>query len=106
MKLLVDSSAGLVYPFFVMRKYSVLNQEGVVETFIQKVGEADHVALDAAITLAGRSGEEVKRTPNPSRARAGARMRITAEDANTSEDLNTTNPIPPRDGVFLCEKKC
>jgi len=42
-----------------MRKYSVLNQEGVVETFIQKVGEADHVALDAAMTLAGRSGEDV-----------------------------------------------
>ena len=59
MKLLVDSSAGLVYPFFVMRKYSVLNQEGVVETFIQKVGEADQVALDAAMTLAGRSGEDV-----------------------------------------------
>ena len=59
MKLLVDSSAGLIYPFFVMRKYSVLNQEGVIETFIQKVGEADHVALDAAMTLAGRSGEDV-----------------------------------------------
>lgn len=59
MKLLVDNPAGLAYPFFVMRKYSVLNQEGVVETFIQKVGEADHVALDAAMTLAGRSGEDV-----------------------------------------------
>ena len=58
-KLLVDNPAGLAYPFFVMRKYSVLNQEGVVETFIQKVGEADHVALDAAMTLAGRSGEDV-----------------------------------------------
>ena len=58
-KLLVDNPAGLVYPFFVMRKYTVLNQEGVIETFIQKVGEADHVALDAAMTLAGRSGEDV-----------------------------------------------
>ena len=42
-----------------MRKYSVVNEEGVVETFIQNVGDADHAALDAAMDLAARAGEDV-----------------------------------------------
>ena len=41
-----------------MRKYSVVNEEGVVEEFVQLVGEADHTALNAAIELAGRAGED------------------------------------------------
>jgi hypothetical protein len=45
--------------FSVMRKYSVVNEEGVVEEFIQLVGDADHAALNAAIELAGRAGEDV-----------------------------------------------
>ena len=42
-----------------MRKYSVVNEEGVVEEFVQLVGEADHAALNDAIELAGRAGEDV-----------------------------------------------
>ena len=42
-----------------MRKYSVVNEEGVVEEFIQLVGEADHAALNDAIELARRAGEDV-----------------------------------------------
>jgi|TARA_R100000008_G_C3505485_1_gene125951 hypothetical protein len=42
-----------------MRKYSVVNEEGVVETFTQNVGDADHAALDAAMDLAARAGEDV-----------------------------------------------
>jgi hypothetical protein len=42
-----------------MRKYSVVNEEGVVETFTQNVGDADHAALDAARDLAARAGEDV-----------------------------------------------
>ena len=42
-----------------MSKYSVVNEEGVVETFIQNVGDADHAALDAAMDLAARAGEDV-----------------------------------------------
>ena len=39
--------------FSVMRKYSVVNEEGVVEEFIQLVGDADHAALNAAIEGGG-----------------------------------------------------
>tara|TARA_Y100000296_G_scaffold52346_1_gene59978 strand:+ start:144 stop:449 length:306 start_codon:yes stop_codon:yes gene_type:complete len=42
-----------------MRKYSVVNEEGVIEEFVQLVGEADHAALDDAIELAHRAGEDV-----------------------------------------------
>ena len=42
-----------------MRKYSVVDEEGVVRSFTQGVGDADHVALDEAIELAGRAGEDV-----------------------------------------------
>ena len=42
-----------------MRKYSVVNEEGVIEEFGQLVGEADHTALNAAIKLAARAGEDV-----------------------------------------------
>ena len=42
-----------------MRKYSVVDEEGVVQEFTQRVGDADHAALDAAIELAGRAGEDV-----------------------------------------------
>ena len=42
-----------------MRKYSVVNEEGVIETFIQNMGDADHAALDAAMDLAARAGEDV-----------------------------------------------
>ena len=42
-----------------MRKYSVVNEEGVVEEFVQLVGEADHAALNDAIELADRAGEDV-----------------------------------------------
>jgi len=36
-----------------------VNEEGVVETFTQNVGDADHAALDAAMDLAARAGEDV-----------------------------------------------
>ena len=36
-----------------------MNEEGVVEEFVQLVGEADHAALNDAIELAGRAGEDV-----------------------------------------------
>ncbi len=36
-----------------------MNEEGVVETFTQNVGDADHAALDAAMDLAARAGEDV-----------------------------------------------
>ena len=42
-----------------MRKYSVVNEEGVVEEFVQLVGEQDHAALNDAIELARRAGEDV-----------------------------------------------
>ena len=42
-----------------MRKYSVVDEEGVVQEFTQRVGDADHAALDAAIELADRAGEDV-----------------------------------------------
>ena len=42
-----------------MRKYSVVDEEGVVQEFVQLTGEADHTALNAAIELAGRAGEDV-----------------------------------------------
>ncbi len=42
-----------------MRKYSVVEEEGVVQEFVQLTGEADHTALNAAIELAGRAGEDV-----------------------------------------------
>lgn len=44
---------------FVMRKYSVVDEEGSVRSFTQNVGETDHAALNAAIELAGRAGEDV-----------------------------------------------
>ena len=58
-RLLVDISPVSDILFCVMRKYSVVNEEGVVEEFVQLVGEADHTALNAAIELAGRAGEDV-----------------------------------------------
>jgi len=42
-----------------MRKYSVVDEEGVVRSFTQNVGDADHSALNDAIELAGRAGEDV-----------------------------------------------
>ena len=42
-----------------MRKYSVVDGEGVVRSFTQSVGEADHSALNDAIDLAQRAGEDV-----------------------------------------------
>ena len=42
-----------------MRKYSVVDEEGVVRSFTQRVGEADHSALNDAIDLAQRAGEDV-----------------------------------------------
>ena len=42
-----------------MRKYSVVDEEGVVQEFVQSVGEQDHAALNDAIELAGRAGEDV-----------------------------------------------
>ena len=45
--------------FSVMRKYSVVDEEGVVQEFVQSVGEHDHAALNDAIELAGRAGEDV-----------------------------------------------
>ncbi len=42
-----------------MRKYSVVDEEGVVQEFVQSVGEHDHAALNDAIELAGRAGEDV-----------------------------------------------
>ena len=59
MKLLVDISPVSGILFCVMRKYSVVNEEGVIEEFVQLVGEADHTALNAAIKLAARAGEDV-----------------------------------------------
>ena len=40
-----------------------MNEEGVVEEFVQLVGEADHAALNDAIELAGRAGEDVVEHP-------------------------------------------
>ena len=59
MKLLVDISPVSGILFCVMRKYSVVNEEGVIEEFVQLVGEADHAALNDAIELAHRAGEDV-----------------------------------------------
>ena len=42
-----------------MRKYSVVDEEGVVRSFTQNVGDADHSALNDAIDLAQRAGEDV-----------------------------------------------
>jgi hypothetical protein len=42
-----------------MRKYSVVDEEGVVRSFTQGAGDADHVALNEAIELASRAGEDV-----------------------------------------------
>ena len=42
-----------------MRKYSVVDEEGVVREFVQIGGEVDHTALNEAIELAGRAGEDV-----------------------------------------------
>ena len=42
-----------------MRKYSVVDGEGVVRSFTQSVGDADHAALNAAIRLADQVGEDV-----------------------------------------------
>ena len=42
-----------------MRKYSVVDEEGVVQEFVQSVGEHDPAALNDAIELAGRAGEDV-----------------------------------------------
>jgi len=58
-RLLVDIPPVSDILFCVMRKYSVVNEEGVVEEFVQLVGEADHTALNDAIELAGRAGEDV-----------------------------------------------
>ena len=59
MRLLVDISPVSGILFCVMRKYSVVDEEGVVRSFTQNVGEADHTALNDAIELAGRAGEDV-----------------------------------------------
>jgi hypothetical protein len=42
-----------------MRKYSVVDEEGVVQEFVQNVGDQDHAALNDAIELADRAGEDV-----------------------------------------------
>ena len=42
-----------------MRKYSVVNEEGVVQEFVLHVGDMDHAALNDGIALATRSGEDV-----------------------------------------------
>jgi len=42
-----------------MRKYSVVDEEGVVQEFVQHVGDQDHAALNDAIELASRVGEDV-----------------------------------------------
>ena len=42
-----------------MRKYSVVDEEGVVRSFTQNVGDADHSALNDAIDLAQCAGEDV-----------------------------------------------
>ena len=55
----LDFSAVSDILFSVMRKYSVVDEEGVVQEFVQSVGEVDHTALNDAIELAGRAGEDV-----------------------------------------------
>ena len=57
--LLVDISSVSDILFCVMRKYSVVDEEGVVRSFTQNVGDADHSALNNAIDLAQRAGEDV-----------------------------------------------
>ena len=57
--LLVDISPVSDILFCVMRKYSVVDEEGVVRSFTQNVGDADHSALNDAIDLAQRAGEDV-----------------------------------------------
>ena len=42
-----------------MRKYSVIDGQGVVQSFTQNVGDADHEASNAAIRLANQVGEDV-----------------------------------------------
>ena len=59
MRLLVDISPVSDILFCVMRKYSVVDEEGVVRSFTQNVGDADHSALNDAIDLAQRAGEDV-----------------------------------------------
>ncbi len=58
-RLLVDISPVSDILFCVMRKYSVVDEEGVVRSFTQNVGDADHSALNNAIDLAQRAGEDV-----------------------------------------------
>jgi hypothetical protein len=58
-RLLVDISPVSDILFCVMRKYSVVDEEGVVRSFTQNVGDADHSALNDAIDLAQRAGEDV-----------------------------------------------
>ena len=58
-RLLVDISPVSGILFCVMRKYSVVDEEGVVRSFTQNVGDADHSALNDAIDLAQRAGEDV-----------------------------------------------
>jgi len=57
--LLIDISPFCGILFSVMRKYSVVDGEGVVQSFTQNVGDADHTALNAAIRLADQVGEDV-----------------------------------------------
>lgn len=59
MILLVDISQLSDILFCVMRNYSVIDEKGVVRSFTQSVGEADHSALNDAIDLAQRAGEDV-----------------------------------------------
>ena len=56
---MVDISPVSDILFCVMRKYSVVDEQGVVRSFTQSVGEADHSALNDAIDLAQRAGEDV-----------------------------------------------
>ena len=58
-RLLVDISPVSDILFCVMRKYSVVDEEGVVRSFTQNVGDADHSALNDAIDLAQCAGEDV-----------------------------------------------
>ena len=59
MRLLVDISPFSDILVSVMRKYSVVDGEGVVRSFTQNVGDADPAALNAAIRLADQVGEDV-----------------------------------------------
>ena len=96
MILLVDISQLSDILFCVMRNYSVIDEKGVVRSFTQSVGEADHSALNDAIDLAQRAGEDVVEHHVD-----GSREVVWSIDAATDEPGDGFNSDAEADGDAL-----